>query len=150
MAASLANRLVEAWWRQLVSFLHRLRGYVVIYDRHYLFESAMALGGRRAAHTLDRLEFWLFSRAYPKPGLVIFLDVPPQVAYARKGELSIRRLWKRRAALLETGRQLPHFVPVDADRPLEQVLADVRKHLSSFDAARSRQIGPRDRVEERR
>src|SRR5512136_940637 len=33
------NRLAEAWYRHTVSLVYQLRGYMVVYDRHFLFDS---------------------------------------------------------------------------------------------------------------
>ena len=58
MAASFLNRLAEAWWRQLLSVLYRARGYILIYDRHFLFEAALPEGraGSKRQHPIERLQ----------------------------------------------------------------------------------------------
>ena len=137
--ARFANRLAEAWWRQLLSLRYRLQGYIVVYDRHYLFESAPGLpkSKRQDQKLMDRLEFWMMSHLYPKPDLVIFLDAPPQVLYDRKAEATLEYLEERRGATLEQGKKMPHFVRVDAAQPLEEVLADVAQHIQDFYASRN-------------
>jgi thymidylate kinase len=134
MAASFLNRLAEAWWRQLLSALYRARGYILIYDRHFLFESAPPEGraGSKRGHPIERLEHWVLSRSYPPPDLVVFLDAPSEVLYRRKGETSPKRLEKRKTAILRQGAHTANFAIVDASRPLDEVVASVRKLLDEF------------------
>ena len=139
---SFLNRLAEAWWRQLLSDLYRRRGFTLIYDRHFLFESAYLAAGSGATQSalLDRLEYRLMSRAYPKPDLVVFLNAPSEVLYRRKGETSPERLEQRSAAILREGGRMPNFVTVDASQTLDQVLASATGALHEF--SRGRQPKP--------
>ena len=129
--AGLVNRLSEVSWRHLLAASYRLRGFAVVCDRHYLFEAATYRspneqpGGTRLA----RAEYWMMRHLFPKPDLVICLDASADVLHERKGEASPRRLEKRREAILEQGSRLPDFVVVDAARPLDQVLEDVRREI---------------------
>jgi thymidylate kinase len=134
MAASFLNRLAEAWWRQLLSVLYRARGYILIYDRHFVFESAPPeeRAGSKRRHPIERLEHWVLSRSYPAPDLVVFLDAPSEVLYQRKGETSPKRLEKRKTAILRQGARTANFAIVDASRPLDEVVASVRKLLDEF------------------
>ncbi len=131
---SFLNRLAEAWWRQLLSVQYRVRGFTLIYDRHFLFESAQPPADSRATRgtLIDRIEFGVMRRSYPKPNLVVFLDAPSDVLYRRKGETSPTRLEQRRAAILRQGRQMANFVIVDASQPLDQVMASVTRVLHEF------------------
>jgi thymidylate kinase len=134
MAASFLNRLAEAWWRQLLSVLYRARGYILIYDRHFLFESAPPeeRAGSKRRHPIERLEHWVLSRSYPAPDLVVFLDAPSEVLYQRKGETSPKRLEQRKTAILRQGARTANFAIVDASRPLDEVVASVGKLLDEF------------------
>jgi thymidylate kinase len=131
---SFLNRLAEAWWRQILSVLYRLRGFTLIYDRHFLFESAQPpeRSGAVEATLIDRLEHLVMSRSYPKPNLVVFLDAPSDVLYRRKGETNPKRLEERRAAILQQGGRMPNFVTVDASQPLDRVVASVTRVLHEF------------------
>jgi thymidylate kinase len=131
---SLLNRLAEAWWRQILSVLYRLRGFTLIYDRHFLFESAQPpeYAGPIHANLIDRLEYVVMSLSYPKPNLVVFLDAPSDVLYRRKGETNPKRLEQRRAAILLQGGRMPNFVTVDASQPLDRVVASVTRVLRDF------------------
>jgi thymidylate kinase len=135
--AGLVNRLGEASWRQLLAASYRLRGFAVVCDRHYLFEAATyrSPSEQPGSTRLARAEYWMMQHLFPKPDLVICLDVSADVLYERKGEASPRRLKKRREAILEQGSRLPNFVVVDAAQPLDQVLEDVRREIQRFSAS---------------
>jgi thymidylate kinase len=121
-AARLASRLAEEWYRQLVSWWYQLRGFVVLYDRHFVFDFAPEIAGGGGVE--QRLHRW-FLALYPQPDLVIFLDAPGEVLFARKGESTAAELERRRQAFLRQGERVPNFVAVDATRPLDEVYAEV-------------------------
>ena len=125
------NRLIDFMYRQLVSWRYQRQGYVVVYDRHLVFETAGATSSR-----LGRVQHWLLSNVYPQPDMVIFLDAPAEVLYERKGEATLEYLEKRRRVILEQGRQVASFVRVDASQSFERVLADVSQHIVEFHAAK--------------
>ena len=127
------NRLIEASWRQFLSWMYQAQGYVVIYDRHYFFDSAPRPGkDLKKMHWTDRLEYIFFRDILPKPELVIFLDAPVDVLYKRKGESKIKVLEKRRNTIFEMGKNLDDFYIVDAQQPLNKVYEDVLNHLITF------------------
>jgi thymidylate kinase len=138
IAARFLNRLAEAWYRQILSLSYQLRGNVVIYDRHFLFETAPTVTDSPVTEQppLDRLEHWIVNHLYPRPSLVIFLDAPPEMLYQRKQEATPAYLERRRRVVLELGKTMPNFVRVDAAQPLEQVVADVSQSIVDFNASR--------------
>ncbi len=119
----LINRLCEEWYRQLVSWIFRKRGFIVLYDRHFLFDF------ERDAPTdlplAEKLHRWFLHRFYPEPDLVLFLDAPAKVLYERKGEATIEYLRDRRDAFLQQGEITRNFVQIDATQPLENVFSTV-------------------------
>jgi thymidylate kinase len=123
----LGNRLAEEWYRQLIAETYRARGEVVLFDRHFAADyhaSDIAGGNRPLAR---RVHGWLLDRAYPKPDLVVFLDAPPAVLHARKGEGTIESLGRRRAeyfALADRGVG-GSFAVVEATQPLPRVVEEV-------------------------
>lgn len=127
--ARLANRVVEEWYRQLVSWGYQLRGFVVLYDRHFLFDFAPEIMAGREETLEQRLHRWSLTFFYPRPDLVIFLDAPAEVLFARKGELTVPELERRRQAFLRQGERVPNFVRVDATRPLGEVYQEVLSHI---------------------
>ncbi len=132
--ARFLNRLAEAYYRQLISINYQMRGYLVIYDRHFFFDSApveINSYGRNAP-LLDRVYFWLISHLYPRPTLTIFLDATPKLLYQRKGEATTEYLAQQRMVFLEQGKKVPNFILVDASQPLEKVLSQVQQHIQDF------------------
>lgn len=57
----------------------------------------------------------------PKPDLVVFLDAPGEVLYARKGEHSPSILEQQRQHYLGLQQHLPQMVVVDATNNADQV-----------------------------
>jgi hypothetical protein len=126
--ARLFHRLSEEWFRQFVAWSYQLRGHVVLYDRHFVFDFAEASTVR--PDTLERrVHRWLLRHTYPRPHLVILLDAPADVLYARKRESTVEELERRRQALLREGARSRGFVRIDATRPLPDVYADVVSHI---------------------
>ena len=123
----LANRLAEEWYRQLIAQAYRARGDIVVFDRHFVADYHaydIAGSGRPLAR---RIHGWVLSRAYPKPDLVVFLDAPPAVLHARKGEGTIASLTRRREEYLSLAdRGLGGaFAVVSATQPLPVVVEEV-------------------------
>jgi thymidylate kinase len=135
----LANRLAEEWYRQLIALGYVARGWVVVFDRHFLadYHASDVAGADRPLSR--RVHGWMLTHAYPRPALVIVLDAPPEVLHARKGEGTLASLARRRADYLELGEaacldRAPAVVP--ATQALPAVIADVTELIR--DAARSR------------
>jgi len=134
------NRMMETAWRQMLTIFYRLRGYLVIYDRHILFDAAPKNpSGIRLRRFFDSIEYLILHYLLPKPDLVIFLDAPAEVLYSRKGEASIKHLNSRRQATLRLGKSMKNFVRIDATLPLTQVLDEVMLQIKTFyDSKKSR------------
>ncbi len=132
--ARFLNRLAEAWYRQGIAWSYQLRGWIVIYDRHFFFDSAPGVinAQNQSLIVLDRLFFWLISHVYPRPSLAIFLDAPPDLLYQRKGEATSEYLQQQRETFLMQGAKLAHFVRVDASQPLAQVQQIVLRNVQDF------------------
>jgi thymidylate kinase len=122
----LFNRLAESAYRQLVSWIYQRRGFLVLYDRHFLFDAATTTKHRQWS---DRVYSWVANRVLPRPTCVLFLDAPAEVLFARKGEGTIDYLDRKRDAYIARGASLPCFVTIDVTRPLEEVLQEVRQHV---------------------
>jgi len=132
----LANRLVEEWYRQFLSWSYSRRGKIVVYDRHFKFD--FECDGDRQRRFSDRLHRWCLAKLYPRPDQVIYLDAPAEVLFARKGEANLQWLEERRQAFLSQGAKTPGFVRVDATQPLDAVYAEVRKRILGFYEARAK------------
>jgi thymidylate kinase len=134
----LANRLAEEWHRALLASLHRRRGIVVVFDRHFFadyFAYDIAAKPRRTASR--RLHGFILSRLYPKPDLVIYLDAPADVLFERKGEGTVESLERRRREYLELGKVLDGFAVVDASRPVEAVTHEVAARIEAYSTGRA-------------
>ena len=137
-ALGLANRIAEATWRRVLIWRITRSGLVVVCDRHFYWEAITYAGDpQTGGPRFDRFEIAVM-RGLGEPDLVIFLDAPAEVMFARKGETSVRRLGRRRDAIAAQGEKTRHLVRVDADRPYEAVLADVRSAIADFAAGRGR------------
>jgi thymidylate kinase len=64
--------------------------------------------------------------------LVIFLDAPPEVLFARKGEGTIEILEQRRQEYLQIENLVEHFVIVDATQPMGEVARQVCDLVMDF------------------
>ena len=133
-ALGLINRVAEEWYRQLFVWAYRLRGSIVLCDRHFLFDYASNnLNSRDGDQRLSvRIHSALLNRLYPKPNLVIFLDASPELLYQRKPEWPLAHLERQRHSILEQGRKYRSFVRVDAAQSLEKVVSDVMDHIERF------------------
>jgi thymidylate kinase len=130
--ARLVNRLAEEWFRQFASWYYQIQGYVVLYDRHFVFDFAREISAG-APESLDkRIHRWCLTYLYPRPDLVFFLDAPGEVLFARKGELSPAELERLRQAYLCQGARLSNFVRVDATQALEDVHIEIARYIVSF------------------
>jgi thymidylate kinase len=137
---SLVNRLSEEWYRQMLAWVYQWRGFVVLYDRHYYldyfaYDNAQCEWRRPLAR---RIHGFLLNRAYPKPDLVIYLDAPSEVLFARKGEGTIETLERRRQDYLDLRAHVKHFAVVDANRPADEVTRDVADTIMNFHHSRDR------------
>jgi thymidylate kinase len=101
---SLIHRLAEEWYRQLFSWFYQMRGYIVLYDRHFLFDFAISVDDHSHESFTRRLHRWCVRHVYPRPNLVIYLDAPATVLFARKGEWGLEALERRRQAFLQLGK----------------------------------------------
>ena len=131
LTARFLNRLAEAWYRQVVSMSYQLRGYVVVYDRHFLFDAAPMVTNSQIQKQppLDHLYYQIISHFYPEPNLVILLNTPAKILYERKGEATPEYLNRQMEAYLKQGEKLDSFVQVDATKPIDQVLEEVTQHI---------------------
>lgn len=133
-ALRLLNRLMEAWYRQFVSMYYQMRGYIIIYDRHPLFDAAplMKSSKKNFNSRMNDLNHWVIRHFFPKPNLSIYLDAPAELLHARKGESTPDYLNRQRNAFLEQGKKTSNFIRVDATQPLEKVFDDVQQIILAF------------------
>lgn len=123
----LVNRLTEEWYRQFLSWNFRRKGHVVIYDRHYKFDFELdkVAAANEKRNFSDWLHRWFLAKVYPAPDMVVYLDAPAEVLFARKGEFTLEWLESRRQAFITQGQKTPNFFRIDATQPLETVYQNV-------------------------
>lgn len=130
----IGNLMAEEWYRQLFVWYHHSRGTVVLSDRHFFcdyYAHDIAVD-RRKLPLMRRLHGFLLGNLYPRPDLLITLDAPAEVLFARKGEGTIAMLESRRQEYLRLREAVPHFVTVDASQPLDDVVDEVSEIIWRF------------------
>lgn len=131
--AALTNQIAEEVYRLLIARWHVLRGRTVIFDRHYYFDYYATDVAAQDRRWEDRLHGVALQR-YPMPDLPLYLDAPPEVLHARKGEGTLESLAALRRDLLEAVRSHPASVIVDGTAPLDDVVASLLEAIRAFRA----------------
>lgn len=114
--------LIVLWANYLAALVHRARGRLVIFDR-YTYDAL--LPPRQRLSPLMAASRWLRAHLLPPPDLVLVLDVPGVVMYARKGEHDPAHLEAERQDYLALQRQIANAEIVDGARSPGAVGADV-------------------------
>jgi thymidylate kinase len=135
----LGNWLAEEWFRQCVAWYHmKLRHTIVLFDRHFFADyHAYDIASDVPRSLTRRIHGFVLQRLYPLPDLVIYLDAPPEVLFARKGEGTLEWLETRRQDYLRIGELVPRFFVVDAASPVEEVASNVERIIREFAEAGS-------------
>ncbi len=131
-AVRLLNRLAEEWYRQYLSWKIRRAGQIVVYDRHFKFDFEQSSSNGEKLRFTDQVHRWCLAKFYPQPDVVIYLDAPAEVLFARKGEATVEYLETRRQAFLQQGRVTKNFIRVDATQTADEVYGEVIDHLAKF------------------
>jgi thymidylate kinase len=125
LGAQLVLRLGRLSRIALLTKFHRAMGRVVLLDR-------FVVDANLPSPDLDwrgKVSAALVLRTAAAPDRFIFLDAPPEVVYARKGELTIDELAHRRESYRSLQDKFPQMVTVEADQPLDDVLRAVSEVL---------------------
>jgi thymidylate kinase len=140
-ALRMANLMAEEWYRQLVISLNVRRGKIVLFDRHFLFDyyyhDVVQKWGERPLSS--KLHGWMLKNFYPRPDLVIFLDAPAAVLFARKGEGSVELIEQRRQEYLQMRDLFKEFVTLDATQPQEKVVQEAARLIRDAYRAKTTQ-----------
>jgi hypothetical protein len=123
----------------LAARYHSLRGRVVLMDR-LAFDAL--LPGSQAQGRLGVLTDALALRVQPRPDLVLVLDAPGELMFARKGEHSPQILEEWRNAYLELAEDIPSAYILDAGQSASlvrmkatELLWNVTAHTSTDEGA---------------
>jgi hypothetical protein len=131
---SLGNRLCEEWYRQGLCWWYLLRRNIVLFDRHYFpdyfaYDIAPTDGYRPLSR---RFHGWTLKRLLPRPDVIVCLDAPAEVLFARKGEGSVELLERRRQEYLALEGHVKYFAVVDVTQPLDEVVRQVEDHIWQY------------------
>lgn len=130
----LLNRLAEEWYRLMISLSYQKRGYLVIYDRHFLVDSIPdKLDTEKSRKRLTtRIHDWILINLYEKPNIIFFLYAPAEILFARKGEATIEYIKAKNEAFLEYGKHIKGFEVVDVSQSAEKVFEVVRRKIDNL------------------
>ena len=133
-ALRLVNLMAEEWFRQLIVWYYKLRGYSVLFDRHFYidyYDHDIASTDSKRSLT-SRIHGFVLQKLYPKPDLVIFLDAPTEILYARKPEGTIRLLEDKRQEYVRLREIMKNSVVVDVSQPFDTVVSQVCELILNF------------------
>ena len=133
-AVGLLNRLLDIGYRQLVAWIWMKRGYIVIYDRHYLYDyyHRQSSNDNKRLPLRHRIHDYVLKHILVQPDLLIILDAPGQVVFARKGEFNPEFLEMRRSQYLELQNVANYSKVLDATLPLDSVVQNVKECILEF------------------
>ena len=118
--------LMTLWARYLAARYQQARGRLVIFDR-YTYDAM--LPGPHSMSLFMRLTRWARAHALPAPDMVVILDVPGAVMFARKGEHDPIHLEEERQAFLGLQKRLTRLEIVDASQSVDSLQADVMNRI---------------------
>jgi thymidylate kinase len=114
------RRLARLWRGWGVGLWHRLRGRVVVYDRHAF--DTLITSSRSSPKA--RLRRWALLHAIPDPALVLILDAPAAMLFERKGEHDVAVLDAQRRGYLALAARVRGAEVIDATRDREAIRRD--------------------------
>jgi thymidylate kinase len=121
------------YWLELAH--RRAKGQLLLFDRHYI---DLLADPKRYRYGGPMWLAWLLGRLIPRPDLFVFLDLPAELAHARKPEVPLDEARRLRDRYLALARSLSNARVVDASRPLDEVVAEVERLVLDHMAARTR------------
>lgn len=92
-------------------YVEKARGRILIMDR-YFYDTLVDVADGRSWRWLR-----LLARVTPRPDLSVLLVIPPEAAFARKGEYNVAYLARRDVAYRTIGRWFPDLLELPALEP---------------------------------
>jgi thymidylate kinase len=139
-ALRIVNVMAEEWFRQFIVWYYKLRGYCVLFDRHFYFDyydhDIANTDPKRPLSS--RLHGFMLEKLYPKPDFVIFLDAPSEVLFARKPERTIEILESKRQEYVRLREVMKNFAVVDVSQPVDTVVQQVSDLIVNFQQNKDR------------
>jgi thymidylate kinase len=115
-------RPFRIWGRYLRAVGHRRLGRVVVFDR-YPLDATLPPKGRLIRFKL--IYFWFLAHCAPAPDLLVILDAPGELLFARKGEEDPVSLERDRRYFRALADRVKNSVIVDASPPEADVFEQV-------------------------
>ncbi len=115
-------RPLRIWGRYLRAVGHRRLGKIVVFDR-YPLDATLPPKGRLVG--LKRAYFWFLARCAPAPDLLIILDAPGELLFARKGEEDPISLEDDRRAFRALAGRVKNAAIVDVSPAPDEVFRQV-------------------------
>ena len=121
--------LAISWWAGWFrGFRHSAKNGALVFDRYH---ADLLVDPRRYRYGGPMALARLASALMPQPDLVIFLDAPAEILYARKQEVSLETLSNSRERYLALCRTHPRFTVIDASQSVDQVVANVTHEIAT-------------------
>jgi thymidylate kinase len=124
VGARLTVRLVRLLSKSVLIRYHRRQGRVILLDRFTCDADLPAPD----ADWKSRVSAQLVRRTCADPDVMILLDAPVELMFARKGEHGVRELQLRRSGYHAMADRFPQMVVLDAAEPAE----DVRRRATAL------------------
>jgi thymidylate kinase len=122
----LLGRLLVFWGRYLLAQYHQARGRLVVFDR-YIYDAMVP--HPEHLNWLRRASRWVDGHACPGPDLVLVLDAPGEVMYARKREYSPEKLEEWRHCFLALEQRFPQVEIIDTTQDTDVVRIEVTERI---------------------
>ena len=123
---ALPAKLLKLWRGYVEGSLHAASGGMTIYDRYPL---DALLPGTTPISRRARMRRWILAHACPPPDLVVILDAPAEVLFARKPEHDLAAFAAQREAYRTLGARLRRSIVLDATRSTESLRREVTELL---------------------
>lgn len=107
---------------------------LVVFDRYY-YDYFVDM--KRYRYSLPKWMPELFAKTIPTPDLVFILDGTAEVLYERKKELPIDEIQRQITEYRKIKSKYDNAILVNVDKPLDDVVDDVTRHIIQFKAQRT-------------
>ncbi len=116
----LVNQLAEEWFRQTLAWYYQVRGYIVLFDRHFFVDYyAHHIAPRAGQRSVtSRIHGFVLKYAYPM--------------FARKPEGTVEAIERRRREYFQVQPVVKHFAVVDASQSEDDVTRAVVALITEF------------------
>jgi thymidylate kinase len=122
----LANLLAEECFRHGLVWYYQRRGNVVLLDRWFFADYfTKNCNGQERKPVSKRIHAFMLGRVYPKPDLVIYLDAPAEILFARKREGTLKGLERQCLNYRQLREVVKSFAVVDASQEEHIVASQV-------------------------